>query len=389
MKIPLASGVLPLALTVAIAAPGIPPQPLDRCSRTTAGDQGAIEAWILHFDPRIADCYLPTIRDLIAAVPRGVRIRVAVASPVDALTFADRMDSIRATSVRLGYLVTDRPVSAWARDRYLLFSREGRATALIPAPDTVPEDKRGDLAVARILAEDDPGLQVISSTLDLEGGDVLFAGNRALVGASTILNNAGRFGGDAEAAAEAIERALGRELVIVGETDEDLPHEHLDMFLTVVGPGRLMLGDPRLADGYFEVPFHATSAEGDSRVVGIFGRQTQREWVPVYDRLATQLRREGFRIDRVPILHADDGMILTWNNAVVERRREGAIAYVPRYGVPTLDRLAHGRWRALGFVVRPIRCAGIIAHGGALRCLTAVLRATPSGRGSICVARHN
>ncbi|MHC4931609.1 MAG: hypothetical protein ACYTGV_05390, partial [Planctomycetota bacterium] len=135
-------------------------------------------------------------------------------------------------------------------------------------------------------------------------------------------------------------------------------------------------GDPRLASDFLKVQFDPDAADPEARSVGIFSLQSQNEWIPGYEKLAAQLRRRGFRVERLPILHSDDGTILTWNNAVVERRSGVPIAYVPRYGIPSLDRLAFRRWEQLGFRVEPVRCTRIIAHGGAVRCLTSTRRLT-------------
>jgi hypothetical protein len=47
--------------------------------------------------------------------------------------------------------------------------------------------------------------------------------------------------------------------------------------------------------------------------------------------------------------------------------------YVPDYGVPYLDRLARKVWAEIGYEAFPVPSAGIIRHGGAVRCVTNVL----------------
>ena len=49
-------------------------------------------------------------------------------------------------------------------------------------------------------------------------------------------------------------------------------------------------------------------------------------------------------------------------------------AFVPRYGVKRLDDQAQARWRSWGYQVHPIDMRTTIPYGGAVRCLTNVLR---------------
>ena len=65
--------------------------------------------------------------------------------------------------------------------------------------------------------------------------------------------------------------------------------------------------------------------------------------------------------------------MLTWNNALVERRHDGARAYVPTYGLPLLDDAAVRAYRQAGFRVFPIDVAAIAENGGTVRCLTNVV----------------
>ncbi|MHC4342638.1 MAG: hypothetical protein ACYSX0_20780 [Planctomycetota bacterium] len=365
-----------LLLAVVTASSAALPRRPTAVEPAAGPEGGAIESWILHFDPRLAEEALPTYRDLLAATPARARIVVAVPEPSQVGSFADGMGKARLAGRRIDYLVTARPLTAWARDRYVLFSLNGTPAALLPARDSITGDKLGDLEVAALLAETDPELRVIRSNLVLEGGDVLFAKGCVLIGLGTLLDNAARLGGDVGAATAAIEEAFGRTVFAVGEEESDLPHGHLDMFLTVVGSRTLLLGDPRLASDFLKVQFDPDAADPEARSVGIFSLQSQNEWIPGYEKLAAQLRRRGFRVERLPILHSDDGTILTWNNAVVERRSGVPTAYVPRYGIPSLDGLAFRRWEQLGFRVEPVRCTRIIAHGGAVRCLTSTRRLT-------------
>jgi hypothetical protein len=95
--------------------------------------------------------------------------------------------------------------------------------------------------------------------------------------------------------------------------------------------------------------------------------------VPVYERIARQLRDAGYAVERLPILHGQDGRVVTWNNALVERRDGEVRALVPVYGIPLFDERAHAAYQRLGCRVLPVEVAEVAALGGAVRCLTNVL----------------
>lgn len=333
--------LLGLALAVAATADRSPPRP------AAVGDP--IAAWVLHFDPRLGDDTVPTYRDLLAHIPERTPVVVAVADERDADTFRALVDPGRGVPV--SFLYAGVHVSAWARDRYICFRKGDTPCILLPDARLVQEGTQGDLLVARGLREWAPGLRVIRSRLDLEGGNVLVTRSRVLVGCSAVADNADWCGGRVEEFAERLGDVFGRPVVVVGEDEDALPHDHIDMFVSAAGRGRLLVGDPRRAGA---------------------GAEHER-WAPVYDAVAAQLRSEGFHVFRIPILHAPTGLV-TWNNAVTERRGETDIVYLPRYGRPALDAAAAACWRRLGFAVRPIDVRGAIRHGGAVRCLSNELR---------------
>jgi N-dimethylarginine dimethylaminohydrolase len=335
--------------------------------------EAPIATWVWHVEPHLVESALPTFRDLLQAIPRDARLLIAVGSRVDTTLLWDQLGLGHREDRRITLLDAGSALSPWARDRYVVFLRAERTCVLLPKSDSVASDNVGDLDVARKLAGTIEGLEVVHSDLDLEGGDVIVTDEHVLVGIGTVLANEGRFREGVEAYLEAV---FDRQVVVVGEDEGSVPHVHLDMFVTAVGPRRLLLGDPSLTEGYFRVQHEPGAATIDARSIGGFARQTQEDWAPAYEEIAEQLRRAGFRVERIPILHTDDGNLVTWNNAVTERRGSEAHAYVPSYGIPVLDRDAHERWRKLGYRVHPVRAAEVIRHGGAIRCLSNVVRSS-------------
>jgi hypothetical protein len=69
---------------------------------------------------------------------------------------------------------------------------------------------------------------------------------------------------------------------------------------------------------------------------------------------------------------------VTYNNVLIDDRADGRHVMVPQYGVPELDAAGRAVWEGLGFVVHPIDVSRLYVHGGALRCVAAVVRRGPA-----------
>jgi hypothetical protein len=155
--------------------------------------------------------------------------------------------------------------------------------------------------------------------------------------------------------------------VVAARRDSPLAREHVDMYVAVTGPRKLLLGDPRLGLSAIE--------EGeDVRRFGRFTAERQAALAKEYDAVEERLREEGFEVRRLPILHAEDGVILTWTNAVADTRGGRRRIYLPEYGLKRLDRRAQEAWAAEGFEPVPIDAEAVIVLGGAVRCVTNAVR---------------
>jgi hypothetical protein len=348
------SRALALILCGALAAAA--PAPSDH--------DGSVATWIWHFDGEMRVACLPTYRDLLRELPADARVVVGVRAAEDAREFRE---ALGLEDPRLRFVEAGDWVSGWARDRYVLFAKGGRECLLLPRRDAVAPTRRGDLRIAHELKRRSPGLLLIESDLVLEGGDLLFTPEVVVAGpAAVAINVVGGERTDAEAR-ERIEEVFGRRLVVAAKPDSPLAREHVDMYVAVLGPRRLFVGDPRLA-------VEALEEGEDVRRFGRFPRERQLEFATEYDAVAARLEEEGFEIRRLPILHAEDHVILTWTNAVADTRDGVRRIYVPEYGLKRLDRIAHDAWAAEGFEPVPISAEAVIVLGGAVRCVTNAVR---------------
>jgi hypothetical protein len=361
-----------LAAVAGLLAAG---QPLRPEVVATAPSDAPIKAWVLHVVPDLAEHALPTYADLIEAIPGDVELIIACGAGVDGRGFCRALGLCHNGRRPVTLLDGGAELSPWARDRYLIVPSDDAHRVLLPRPESVASTVAGDCDVGRLLVEEDPDLELVETELAVEGGDVLVCDRFALVGAGTILANSADVEGGADDVKARLERLLDREVVVVGDPEGSVPHEHLDMYLSSVGGRRVLLGDPRLTRGFFLKRDDPASASPEARSIGVFSWETQLRTAPLYDALARGLEEAGFSVRRVPILHTDDGELVTWNNAVTDRCGTRRVAYVPVYGIPILDDMARRIWTKAGYAVKPIRCVQVIREGGAVRCLTNALRA--------------
>lgn len=335
---------------------------LAAASPSASDEAGSVATWIWHFDGEMRAACLPTYRDLLRNLPADARVVVGVRGAEDARECREELEDGRLTFVAAGEWV-----SGWARDRYVLFAKDGKEHLLLPRREAVVPTRLGDLKVAQELKKLSPGLLVIESDLVLEGGDLLFTSEEVIAGPAAVAVNVVP-GERTEAEARArLEEVFGRRLVVAARGDSPLAREHVDMYVAVAGPRRLLLGDPRLG-------LAAIEKGEDVRRFGRFTPEKQAAIAEEYDAVEERLREEGFEVRRLPILHAEDHVILTWTNAVADTRGGRRRIYLPEYGLKTLDRAAQEAWAAEGFEPVPIDAAAVIVLGGAVRCVTNAVR---------------
>ena len=217
--------------------------------------------------------------------------------------------------------------------------------------------------------------------LSFEGGDLIIGEHLALVGAGTVAANCRRLALGAEAVRAELAVLLGRRVVIVGQEVPSLPHEHIDMYVHLFDDSTVLVGDPRAAVAAWDGMQEDLDQRERLSFFGNPSREDQTDKVAAYQAIAEDLLAQGLRVERVPALHVREGeVLLTWTNAVLEEREGLLHAYVPAYGLRILDAEAHAVWKRLGCAVAPVDVATAVLEGGALRCLTNVIRTSPGLR---------
>jgi hypothetical protein len=231
--------------------------------------------------------------------------------------------------------------SIWAQDAYVALTDQNRSTILA---ESVCFTRDHDMSVA-----DDLSMQTMimqkQSYLYFQGGNVLQAGDYALVGMDYIVENEGRmFLETRKKVLKEFQRLFGRPVIALGR-EELIPHKH-----------RQYLGG-----GLFQPVFHIdmyvtpTNTHGKSKkeivFVGsprlarkILGEKSEENDLDVYfDETATQLS-EHFDVVRMPLLpmqyktkemQIPRHYYLSYNNALVETfaGRKGTVrnVYMPTF----------------------------------------------------------
>jgi hypothetical protein len=165
---------------------------------------------------------------------------------------------------------------------------------------------------------------------------------------------------------------FSRKIAFLGERDGDVPRHHLSMYMTPLGGGLVLVGDPRagralVGDGYR--PGEESPDTGEPLVADFSEAVLAR-----FDRAAKDIAGAGFQVERVPVVPFDDKTYVTYTNGVYETRAGRKIAYVPQYDVKNMDEIAVATYRRLGWETMPIRVRATYRFHGTIGCLCNVLR---------------
>jgi hypothetical protein len=265
--------------------------------------------------------------------------------------------------------------------------------------------------MARALATE-LGWALRSSPLYFEGGNIISDGSVIFVGADTVARNVADLGLEPAEVVHRFEGLLGAPVVVLGPSPQ--PIAHIDLAITPLGGGRVIVADARwgaqlASAALHDTPEIAAQFEQRSRAF-FFGRpeiekllladgseleapdlaQATRLAVDAslgiasrLDGIAEGLLSHGFGVERVPLLvgagpgNGESGPgypVLSYNNVLLESLEGEERVYLPRYGFAPLDDAATSAWRSLGFEV--VAIDGLVTsamYGGALRCSLKVL----------------
>ncbi|MCK4659010.1 MAG: agmatine deiminase family protein [Phycisphaerae bacterium] len=360
--------------------------PLFGGARVLPDHEGAISEVLLHYDSSMEYNLGPVYRDLFSALPADVQLQVVCASVPAVVDFICTWGDTAVAHGREVHLISAGcEVSPWARDRRIARYYPISGT---PAASVVPADdaeyatwQRNELALPQLLESAELAPGVLTSSVCIEGGNVVANMRHVFVGFDTAFANI-----DIEELHHELKRVLGRRPILVGGSQGDVPWCHVDMYLTPVDDRTALVASPS-----FAVALLAPEAADECGDMDLLLERAEQGLAvqPALDAVAKQLVSLDYTVLRLPAVvdEANEWMI-TYNNVLMEQRDGKRIVYMPIYHLPILDFVAEAIYRSLGFEVRTIDVSRIYQYGGAVRCLVNVTRRRPPASPQTHTIRH-
>ena len=224
----------------------------------------AIHTWIWHAHKDVPERRAPLYRDLLAVLPPDVAVLV-LAEDMDTVARFRRTLGPFANDRRLVFELVGASITPWARDHALLFEDAAGPVALYPPEKLIPRHHAGILGLPAALDRLGVRLTRREAAFYVQGGDVSLARTRVFTSRSSGVTNQGVLELPSHEFHRRLGAAVGREVVVVGKGVPFLPHEHLDMYATVLDDRTVALADPRLGLEVFADSSAPTRGEAPHR----------------------------------------------------------------------------------------------------------------------------
>jgi agmatine deiminase len=308
-----------------------------------APEYGAIDRILLGWSDD-SWLYLPTYLELVHGLAAHAQLLVVVDGFEQQFFVAHELASygVQLGSVEFVHAPLD---SMWMRDYGpLVVHLEGGERRIMDAP----YGRLHDDVVPKVVA-DKLGLPHADLSIEIDGGHLQTDGaGRCIVSEDVLAINSERGKGDGDVM-EALRHELGCQQVILVPPLLLEDTGHVDVFLYVTGPGRLLLGRYRpLEDG-----------ENHRRL----------------ESTARALRAAGFAVDRIPMPANDRRKVFrSYTNALAANDA----VFVPTYRRDRrFERAALSTYRRAfpGRTIIPVAADDIMDLGGALHCLAMTVMA--------------
>ncbi len=376
---------------------------------------GAISDWLLQLSDDSPREFIQTQAALVAATPRDVLFRVSYG---DAPTRDAFLKALRQRGVGIQERVTAVRTSGfhyvWLRDLYVAgVDPSGAPLALMHHPDHLASVRGAPSHTQTLGTVQTLGAgRLVETMLRLEGGSVVSDSERAFLSrkSAAIALRSGQFE-NLDAFRRHVEEQWSRPLTLVSTAWADRA-EHLDLLMMPIGGRRVIVSSPQLALRLIEHMPEREAARFNQEALAVATRAPRSDplrylqrvdslnalevetaeprRMAAFEKLRGELTAVGYDLVDVPFLSLDPErngarVVLSYTNVLQDVRGGVRTVYMPTYRLPTFDDRAARAWKRCGYRVVRVDAFGPGLNGGALRCLSQVIRragkpATGSGR---------
>lgn len=331
---------------------------------------GSLRELVIHYEPSAREIALPVYRQFLPALGPEVTVSVVCRAGPAYREFLSALGPVQCT---LRPLVVAHPITTWSRDRWVAlapFRKHAPVTLLSPRGEVAEEiwpARAGDERVGADIAMASGGSVLARrSPLYFDGGDFLADSETVFVVPRLLQRNLQHTVATREEFLRLLALEFKKPVVLLDEA----PDHHAGMFMASVGDRTILVGDPGLGRTLESGPLSGIGLPGGADI----SPETQR----LFDAVAAQCQKLGYRVVRIPTLVAPDGRTyFTYVNAVIDQRDRRRLVYLPTYrGVEAMNLAARRVWENLGYEVRPVDCSSAYRHFGCLHCLVNITRRT-------------
>ena len=350
-------------------------------------DGAALKEVLVHYVPEEEEKVRDTCRDFLGTLSPSTKIDVVV--PAGQRAKADAFFTQLGVGSRTSMVEVSTPLGIWSKDRALVLGDAGDAkgtktktTFLIPPRPRAGESGRPqdwDIVPAVAAAAPDR-FETQEIPIAFDAGDFTVAGKRVLFDANLYGRNRGRGHPSAAAFKARVGALLGRDVVMLGASEGDVPKHHMSMYMAALDDKTVLVGDPAAGAKITGPSFMPGERGLESRELlradETAGTQAR------FDRAAHDLELAGFKVVRIPTVAFDDKTYFAYTNGVYETRGGKKIAWVPAFAeqdkgddplVADLDAAARSVYEQLGYEVRPVAVRRLFTSHGTIGCVVNVL----------------
>ena len=358
------------------------PRQVDDSMKVLSDTSGSIGKLVMNIPREERDQIVPVLRDFLEQLDPRIDLTFSCS---DEYSVSALMHCLQTGREHVPWntevVVTGFDLTPWARDRRI--ARSGlqgseRSSLVPPAKDWYDINRRNEIKLPFILEDLKIAPEATPLPFILDGGNLVNDADYAFIGGNNIALNRNLIP-KAQDFKRMLALYLGKKVIHVFARKQQVPWEHIDMYVTPLAGKKIMVGSPALAQEIF-----AQVSENHPIVSEKFLKTSfSKERTQLFDDVAIQLGKLGCEVIRVPVVpHYTDHWMITYNNVLMDFRDHRSVVYLPVFGIKSLDRFAENVYLDAGFEVRKVNLYTLYRHGGTLRCFANVTKRIPNS-GSI------